>query len=58
MFSEYERAEIRLLFYDELIRIHEAMQRAGSYHYLCLVNGHPVYSHEPIGKVLWHTPWM
>lgn len=57
MFTNNERAEIRMLFYDELINIHEQMQRAGSYRYLCLVDGRPVYSHEPIGKVLWHTPW-
>jgi hypothetical protein len=58
MFSEYERAEIRMLFYRELIEVHKAMMKAGSYHYLCLVNGHPMYAHAPIGEVIWHRPWI
>jgi hypothetical protein len=58
MFSDDERAEIRTLFYSELIKIHELMLRAGSYHYLCLIGGRPTYSHDPHGKVLWHTPWL
>jgi hypothetical protein len=57
MFTDNERAEIRMVLYSELVKIHELMQRAGSYNYLCLVNGHPVYSHEPVGKIIWRTPW-
>jgi hypothetical protein len=58
MFTRDERAEIQMLFYDELVHIHAQMQRAGSYRYLCLVNGRPIYAHSPVGKVIWHTPWM
>jgi hypothetical protein len=58
MFTQDERAEIRILFYNELVCIHKAMLKAGSYHYLCLVDGKVVYTHSPIGKVIWHTPWL
>jgi hypothetical protein len=60
MFSRDERAEIRCLFYDELIKIHESLLRAGSYNYLCLMPGEtqPIYAHEPMGKVIWHRPWL
>lgn len=57
MFTNDERAEIRMLLYAELIKVHEMMLRAGSYEYLCLVGGHPVYAHQPVGQVLWKTPW-
>jgi hypothetical protein len=56
MFTRDERAEIRMLFYDELVGIHEQVMRAGSYRYLCLVGGRPIYAHHPIGKVIWKTP--
>ena len=58
MFTQEERSEVRMVLYDELVKIHECMLKAGSYHYLCLVDGKPIYSHNPIGKVIWHTPWM
>jgi hypothetical protein len=58
MFTRDERAEIRLVLYDELIKIHELLARAGSYNYLCLINGMPIYAHNPIGKVIWHRPWI
>lgn len=58
MFSDNEIAEIRMVFYNELVNVHKLMLAAGSYQYLCLCGGRPVYSHTPIGKVLWHQPWM
>jgi hypothetical protein len=56
VFSADERAEIRALVYTEFISINKMMQRAGSYRFICLLNGKPVFSHEPVGKVIWKRP--
>jgi hypothetical protein len=52
MFDKHERAEIRALCHEELKLIHRANQAAGSFRYLCMVEGAPLYSHHPIGVVL------
>lgn len=52
MFDRDQRAEIRSLCYEELRMIHRANQAAGSYRYLCMLDGQPVYSHHPIGHVM------
>lgn len=52
MFDRDQRAEIRQLCHEELLLIHRANQAAGSYRYLCLVDGRPIYSHSPIGRVI------
>lgn len=56
MFTADERAEIRALVYSEFISINKMMMRAGTYRYICLVEGHPVYTHFPVGKVIWKRP--
>lgn len=56
MFTADERAEIRSLVYNEFISINRMMMRAGTYQYICLLAGGPVYSHYPVGKVLWKRP--
>jgi hypothetical protein len=56
VFSADERAEIRALVYSEFICINKMMMRAGSYRYICLLDGKPVYSHFPVGKVVWKRP--
>lgn len=55
-FTADERAEIRALVFNEFITINKMMMRAGSYRYICLVGGKPVYAHYPVGKVLWKRP--
>jgi hypothetical protein len=52
MFDREQRAEIRGLCHEELRLIHRANQAAGSYRYLCMVEGRPIYSHHPIGVVM------
>jgi hypothetical protein len=52
MFDRDQAAEIRALCHDELRLIHRANQAQGSYRYLCLVCGRPIYSHSPVGQVI------
>jgi hypothetical protein len=52
MFDRDQRAEIRSLCYEELRLIHRANQAQGSYRYLCMVEGQPVYSHSRVGEVI------
>lgn len=52
MFDRDQRIEIRNLCHEELLLIHRARMAAGSYRYLCLVDGRPVYCHAPWGTVL------
>lgn len=52
MFDRNQAAEIRALCHEELALIHRANQAAGSYRYLCLVAGQPLYAHHPVGEVI------
>lgn len=52
MFDPNQRAEIRNLCHEELRLIHALNQAQGSYRYLCIVDGRPIYSHSPIGQVI------
>jgi hypothetical protein len=52
MFDRDQRIEIRNLCHEELKLIHRANQAQGSYRYLCMVDGRPIYSHAPIGQVI------
>lgn len=52
MFDRDQRAEIRGLCHEELQLIHRANQAAGSYRYLCMLDGRPIYSHTPVGQVI------
>lgn len=52
MFDWDQAAEIRALCHEELNLIHRANQAAGSYRYLCMVEGCPIYAHHPIGVVM------
>jgi hypothetical protein len=53
MLSESERHEIRQEVYRDLADINdEILSRAGSYRYLCLVDGDLLFTHEPRGRVV------
>jgi hypothetical protein len=52
MFDRDQRAEIRSLCHEELRLIHRANQAQGSYRYLCMLDGQPIYSHTPVGEVI------
>jgi hypothetical protein len=52
MFDREQRAEIRALCHDEMKFIHRMNITRGSYRYLCVVGGRPIYSHTPVGDVL------
>jgi hypothetical protein len=52
MFDNEQRAEIRHLCHQELALIHRLNQAQGSYRFLCMVNGQPIFSHTPVGTVI------
>jgi hypothetical protein len=52
MFDREQAAEIRGLCYEELKLIHRARMAAGSYRYLCLVDGRAMYCHTPFGEIV------
>jgi hypothetical protein len=52
MFDREQAAEIRNLCHEELRLIHRANMAAGSYRYLCMLAGRPIYSHTPVGVVI------
>lgn len=52
MLSRQEQAEIRLQVHREMIAVENQMAHHGSYRYLCLVAGVPVWTHQPVGPVL------
>jgi hypothetical protein len=54
MLSLEETEQIRQVLYQEMARLHRAVTAAsaGTYNYLCLVGGHPTFTHQPIGTVL------
>lgn len=47
--SNYEHEQLRQQAVERMIA-----ERAGSYQYLCRVEGFPVFTHSPIGTVLRH----
>lgn len=53
MLSPEERNEIRQEVYRDMADLHdEVCRRAGSYHYLCLVDGDLLFTHQPRGRVV------
>lgn len=52
MLSPHERAEIRTQVYREMIEVERQMAHHGSFRYLCLIAGVPVWTHSPVGPVL------
>jgi hypothetical protein len=51
--SQDERAEIRAEVYNDLCDIEDQIShRAGSYNFLCLLDGEPTFTHYPVGRVL------
>ena len=53
MLSPFEREEIRQEVYRDVAEIEdEVTRRAGSYRYLCLIDGDPVFTHSPVGRIL------
>jgi hypothetical protein len=56
MLTPTEREEIRQLVDTELADIEDQCAHAGSYHYLCRVNGNHVLTHHPVGRVLRQIP--
>ena len=53
MLSPEERDEIRREVYHDLVEIEdEVANRAGTYEYLCLVEGLPTFCHRPVGPVI------
>ena len=51
MLSHEEREEIRREVYRDLAEMHNDGM-AGSYKFLCLVDGDLLFTHRPIGKVI------
>lgn len=57
MLSEIERDEIRAEVYADMIEVERMItHNAGSYPYLCLLGGSPVFTHQPVGGVLRYIP--
>ena len=55
MLSHDESEEIRQEVYRNVADIEdEVMHHAGSYTYLCLIAGEPVFTHSPRGRILRH----
>lgn len=52
MLSPDDTEEIRRVLYQEYDWLSRAKCLAGSYTYLCLVDGLPTYTHTPCGTVL------
>jgi hypothetical protein len=53
MMSQAEREEIRQEVYRDIAEIEDdILHRAGSFRYLCLLLGEPVFTHNPVGRVL------
>lgn len=53
MLSPEERDAIRQEVYHELVEIEEEIShRAGSYEFLCLIDGAPTFTHTPVGPVI------
>lgn len=57
MLSPEEQEAIRQAVYADMIEIEDLiMRRAGSYHYLCLLQGCPTFTHKPVGPILRYIP--
>ena len=56
MLSQAECHEIRTQVYRELISIERQVAQHGSFRYLCLIAGVPVWTHQPVGPVLRTAP--
>jgi hypothetical protein len=57
MLSLDEKEAIRQAVYADMIEIEDlVMRRAGSYNYLCLLQGCPTFTHAPCGPVLRYIP--
>lgn len=57
MLSPAEREEIREFVHQEMAIIETKVRHdAGSYNYLCSVNGLTVFSHHPVGAVIHAIP--
>ena len=53
MLSPEERDDIRREVLNDLIEIEdEIATRAGSYSYLCLIDGAPTFCHTPCGPII------
>jgi hypothetical protein len=53
MLTNEEKDEIRQEVYHELVEIEdEIAHHAGSYEYLCLIDGAPTFTHTPVGPVI------
>ena len=53
MLSNEERDEIRREVYHGLVEIEDEISyRAGTYEYLCLIDGAPTFTHTPVGRVI------
>ncbi len=47
------RRDVRRAVYEDLADIEERIAReAGSYNYLCLVGGEPLFCHQPVGRII------
>ena len=57
MLSNEESAEIRSAVFREMIDIERRIEHdAGSFPFLCLIEGEPTFCHRPIGPVLRYVP--
>jgi hypothetical protein len=54
MLSEWERHEIRQEVYKDLADMNDEVMRhqAGSYRFLCFVDGDLVFTHTPYGRII------
>jgi hypothetical protein len=53
MMSSGEREDIRQVVYQELVELeHRISHNAGSYRYVCLIQGGPCFTNTPSGPVL------
>ena len=53
MLAPMEAEEIRQFIYQELAHLQEEVAcHAGSYTWLCLVDGCPTFTHSPMGRVI------
>jgi hypothetical protein len=57
MLSLAEREEIRQVAYDAIAELERQIYEcAGSYSYLCLIDGAVTFTHHPVGRVLRYIP--
>lgn len=57
MLGPIEREEIRNFVHEEMAEMYaQVAHEAGSYNYLCCVGGLTVFTHRPMGAVLYAIP--